>query len=41
VEVEEFLKLHPDSDRAPDLRKILEELRGKAKKEDHSPSSDA
>ncbi|MBP1595740.1 MAG: repeat-containing protein [Acidobacteria bacterium] len=32
LEVEEFLKLHPDSDRAPNLRRILEELRGKVKK---------
>jgi Tfp pilus assembly protein PilF len=32
LEVEEFIKLHPDSDRTPALRKILEQLRGKAKK---------
>jgi len=29
MELEEFLKLHPDSDRAPKLRILLEKLRGK------------
>jgi tetratricopeptide (TPR) repeat protein len=28
-ELEQFLKLHPDSDRAPNIRKVLQQLRGK------------
>lgn len=32
LEMEEFLKLHPDSDQAPAIRKALKELRGKEPK---------
>ena len=29
MELEEFLKLHPDSDRAPSLRTLIQKLQGK------------